>query len=236
MMHREIQFEAGNEVLKGTLDLASPNAKPTVLSLHGAGPSNRVRAAYITERLCGLGVSSFRFDFSGHGDSSGTMAESSLTKRLAQAKAASQFLDLNRKPILIGSSMGAHIAARLAKTLDAQTLILFCPAAYGAETENVQFGSGFSELIRRPGSYQNSLALADMRQFRGDCLIIIGDCDEIIPGPVLDGYFESSSQARSRTLTKIRGAPHAIHAWLDKDSSAREVVLRAVEFVVGLTK
>jgi pimeloyl-ACP methyl ester carboxylesterase len=236
MLHKEIDFEVGDEHLRGTFDLAESDEKPIVLSLHGAGPSNRARAGYITERLCKSGVSSFRFDFSGHGDSSGTMAESSLAKRLTQARAAARFLDPNRKPILIGTSMGAHLAARLATEVEARSLILFCPAAYAAEAENVSFGSGFTELIRTPNSFRDSLAFAGVREFHGDCLIIIGDSDEIIPRPVLDAYYENASTARSRTLTKIKGAPHAIHAWIDKEPVAKEVVLRAVEFVVGLPK
>ena len=164
------------------------------------------------------------------------MAESSLATRLAQARAAANFLDPSRKPILIGSSMGAHVAARLAKEVEAQSLVLFCPAAYSAEAEDVPFGNGFTEIIRRPNSFRDSPAFADLREFRGDFLIIIGDCDEIIPKGVLEAYFENASEARSRTLTKIKGAPHAIHAWVDTRPAAKEVVLRAIEFVVGLAK
>lgn len=230
MQHREINFVAGVETLHGTLDIAENDVLPRVLSLHGAGPSNRARARYITEYLAQNGISSVRFDFSGHGNSSGQLKDSTLAKRLNEARAAVKFLDKHAlsPKTLIGTSMGGHVAARLTAELTIANLILFCPAAYAAEAEELPFGSGFTEVIRRPNSFNTSLVFECLRTFSGNLLIVFGDADEIIPGPIVEHFLSSAAQANTRVLLRIKNAPHQIHGWLNKNDEQKKLVLRQI--------
>lgn len=90
---KEVAFRSGDNTLKGTIVRHNEKSMPTVLSLHGAGKADRNRIRYLLERLAELGMSSFCFDFSGHGESTGTLKESSLGRRRQEVRAAYQFLD-----------------------------------------------------------------------------------------------------------------------------------------------
>src|SRR5277367_5064447 len=107
MLISDVEFQSGVNTLKGTIVRHSEISLPTVLSLHGAGKSNRNRIRYLLDSLAKDDISSFCFDFSGHGESTGSLEQSSLTKRRQEAISAYQFLD-NKKPLtVIGSSMGS---------------------------------------------------------------------------------------------------------------------------------
>src|SRR5258708_187910 len=68
------RFSADNEVLAYTQILPEqPSPLPTVLSLHGAGAAVRQRVFYLADALADLGLGTFSFDFSGHGESSGNL-------------------------------------------------------------------------------------------------------------------------------------------------------------------
>jgi pimeloyl-ACP methyl ester carboxylesterase len=228
-MHTEMEFVVGEERLRATLDHTALGERPSILMLHGAGQSNRSRFSYLADRFRDRGFGSFRFDFSGHGESSGTLATSSLAKRMNEARAAATFLALDTQPILVGSSMGAHIASRLAVEVRARVLILFSPAAFGAKAENLVFGPDFTKEIRTPGSYENSLVFGDLRKFAGDCLIVAGQNDNVIPEQVLTLYFESLVSCRYRVMVTLKDAPHRLHEWLQERPDAKDFVLRNID-------
>jgi esterase/lipase len=93
MIHKKVSFQADNEKLSGETILANPDDLPQILILHGAGQATKERAKPLAERVVnetGQGV--LAFDFSGHGESSGELNQSSLQKRVNEANAAWQFL------------------------------------------------------------------------------------------------------------------------------------------------
>lgn len=55
--------------------------------LHGGGRSTKERSVPMAEKLLALDISSVTFDHSGHGESTGSLSESSLTRRERQAQA-----------------------------------------------------------------------------------------------------------------------------------------------------
>jgi len=225
----DFDLQTDSERLRATVDLPTKDIPPRVLSLHGAGPSNRTRMDYLAAHLSGIGWGTVRFDFSGHGDSSGTMNGSSILKRMHEASVVATELYASQPPVLIGTSMGGHVAARLSESLRPSHLILFCPAAYGAATETIAFGPAFSEALRRPRSYVDSRAYSAMSRYQGRFTIIIGAEDEIIPGDVIDRYLAAATSARSIRLERIPGAPHQIHGWAVKMPGAARLVLSIVE-------
>ena len=68
---RYFKINASNETLSCCVDYADNEKKPDVVILHGAGPTDKDSAKYISEKLILISNSVLRFDFSGHGESSG---------------------------------------------------------------------------------------------------------------------------------------------------------------------
>jgi uncharacterized protein len=226
---REFYVKSDSERLRVTIDGPAEGVSPRVLSLHGAGPSNRTRTNYLAAHLARMGWGTVRFDFSGHGDSSGTMNASSITKRIREASLIATYLDGASSPVLIGTSMGGHVAARLSETLRPSHLILFCPAAYGQSTEDIAFGPTFTEAIRQSESYFDSLAYRSLAQYGGRLTIIIGANDEIIPGEVIDRYMAAAQRVRSVRLERIADAPHQIHGWAMKRPEVERLILSVLD-------
>lgn len=219
MPHLESTLSVLNETL--ALSHTQPEgstAKPSILFIHGAGQSTRSRTAYLAESLAAHGHTSLRFDHSGHGESTGNLSSSSLSRKLEEARA---MLPLLQQPLtLIGSSMGAHIATRLTAHAEVANLILIVPATYGPHTENIPFGEDFTRTIRTPGSWHNSAVWPLLENFTGALTLITAGEDDIIPPGVIRNYWNHAHRARRRTHLHLPQAPHAIHVWLSKNPQA----------------
>jgi uncharacterized protein len=233
-MEKKFSFKSDNETITATIDYCHGNSTtPSILSLHGAGPSNRDRIAYLTKHLAEKGRSCLRFDFSGHRDSTGKLEESSLKKRVAEALTACQFLSSKNKiDILIATSMGGHIALELLSEIDVGTLILFCPAAYCQEAYDVPFTKEFTSIIRGRNSFLNATVFEKLKKFKGRFLLFIGDQDDIIPPGVLEMYNLNSKNAEYKKIVTIPNAPHAIHAWLEKNPEFKKIIFSEVDNVL----
>jgi pimeloyl-ACP methyl ester carboxylesterase len=220
----------GSETLK--VELTGPeDCAPDIFSLHGAGPSNRVRAQYIADFMSARSRSMLRFDFSGQGDSSGEMSGSSLSKRLFEAKSVAAHLSKENPAVLIGTSMGAHIAVKLLPHIPVKSLILFCPAAYAAEAEDIPFTTHFTDILRQPASWKSSEIWNILSDFTGNVALFIGSEDAIIPDGVIEAYLSFCRHARSLYYRRIEGAPHNLHDWLGKHPDYQEKVLSEIERV-----
>jgi pimeloyl-ACP methyl ester carboxylesterase len=226
----EYRIPAGEETLACSVDYAGGEPAPSVICLHGGGPSGRHSTKYLGEALQARGRSVVRFDFSGHGDSTGVIAESSLKKRFQEARAVLDYFGLGDGISVIGTSMGGHIACALASEVSVETLVFFGPAAYSARAWDVPFGSGFTDIIREEGSFQGSDIVDLLRGFAGRALHAIGERDEIIPAPVTNLYKEALSHCRVFDSYTIAGCPHPIHRWLQNHPDVRKEV---VDKVVG---
>jgi pimeloyl-ACP methyl ester carboxylesterase len=90
----------------------SPAVEPTVLTLHGLGTTaTRHTVRYVLDDLARCGLAALCFEFSGNGDSTGRLDESSLRRRRDELLAVAALLDPQVRPVLVGSSLGAHLAA-----------------------------------------------------------------------------------------------------------------------------
>ena len=83
----DIKVRVGNEIIACSLDYNEINNKPSVIFLHGAGPSNKEQVKYLSELFVKNNQNVIRFDFSGQGESSGVLQEASLLKRQIEALA-----------------------------------------------------------------------------------------------------------------------------------------------------
>lgn len=111
--------------------------KPSVLFLSGFKSEMRaIKAGAVARWADELGVGCLRFDYSGHGQSEGRFEDGTLTRWLEEARAAFDGLTEGGQ-VLIGSSMGGHIALLLLRDLLAEApqaaarikgLVLIAPA------------------------------------------------------------------------------------------------------------
>lgn len=224
----DFTFSACSETLAATIDFNTERAKPTILSLHGGGPSGRDRIAWLSHILAQNGHSVLRFDHSGQGNSTGSLKHSSMRKRRDEALAAAQFLKPHSAYTVIGTSMGGPTAIALTQHLNIKNLILFCPAAYANQAFDLDFDSGFTDVIRQPDSYRNSQIFAYMKNFSGRFLHIIGNQDDIIPSGVTELYQNHMLHSNEAQFITLPDAPHAIHKWLPQHPEQQQMVVEKI--------
>ncbi|MEU2775750.1 alpha/beta fold hydrolase [Streptomyces sp. NPDC007162] len=218
-------FEGNGRKLTGTRTAPADGSRPTVLALHGLGAtSSRHRIRYLLDALSPHGHGWLTFDFSGNGDSTGTLAESTLRGRMAETLAAAAQLDTAAAPVLIGTSMGAHLAASAVPRLRPRALVFFCPAAYPADAADLRFDGS----LTKPGRHPDSPAYAGLRDFDGDLLIFVAGEDQVVAPAVVDGYLESAQQARSTEVVRLDGYDHFVHRRLPARPEDRDRVVRAM--------
>jgi uncharacterized protein len=227
-------FKAEGEVICATVTISSAASTPSVIFLHGAGSSDRNRISYLAQALAKRGLSSLRFDFPGHGESSGELKHGSIVQRINIAFEASQFLDKNASLAVVGTSMGGHIAAELTSLISVESLVLFCPAAYGSVAIPLKFNKGFTEFIRSTESWKGSPAFKAIRRFKGRLLHVIGDSDNIVPTQVTTNYKQASENTSEKAFLTVPNAPHALHAWLEKHEMEKELLINILcDFLTG---
>jgi len=221
----KISFATKDEVLIGN---RYGNGEPGVLFLHGAGASEKSRTEYLSQRLAHESIASFSFDFSGHGESSGTLRESSLQKRHEEVQAALKMFRGNPVKTIVGSSMGGYNTLKILEKYTPENIILFCPAMYDAKAFSLPFQEEFTKVIRKRKSWEQSDVLPLLSGYRGQLLVIIGEKDEIIPPKVIDLIENTSQNTRRKEVLRIPDAPHAIHSWLSAHPEERERVFRKI--------
>ncbi|MFB7935785.1 alpha/beta hydrolase [Streptomyces sp. NPDC004779] len=224
-MQHDFVIEAAGQRLAATTTTGPGGAGPAILSLHGLGATaSRHRARYLLDAWAGHGHGSLTFDFSGNGDSTGELARSTLRRRRAETLAAAQWLDSSTPPVVMGTSLGAHLAAWTVPELRPRALVLFCPATYPAHAADLPFDGS----LVRPGRHPDSPAYAALRDFRGDLLIFGARQDQVCPPEVVEGYLASAPRARSAEVVWLDGCDHFVHRWLPQREALRDEAVRAV--------
>lgn len=212
IQHRTFPVQGQTLATTLTTPDAVPTTKPSILLIHGAGGGNRARLQYLATSLAEHGHATLSFDHSGYGDSTGKLEESSLARKLEEARA--MLAHLAPGPLTVmGSSMGAHVATALTAHAPVKTLILMVPAAYAAEAENIPFGPAFTTTIRHPGSWNTSPCWPLIRAFTDNLVLVTCGQDAIIPPAVIRAWWANAAQARSRTHLRFPNLPHAFQNW-----------------------
>lgn len=200
----------------------------------------------LSRGLEALGIASFRFDFSGSGESDGDFEEMTLSSELAEAHTiltqvqADERIDSSRISLL-GLSMGGLVASLLAGDCpaDIRKLALLAPAGnLGQIVQAVAAQQGIDEemrvfdhggnLIGRP--FAEELATLDAferaKPFGGPVLLIHGTEDMTVPYVVSERY-QQVSYAGHSTLHPIAGAGHTF----DKHTWEQEVIATVLDFL-----
>lgn len=229
MRTEEVTIVAGEHRLAGTKVYPSSGAEPSVLTLHGLGPTATRRGVrYLVDALGRDGHGSLCFEFSGNGDSTGLLAEATLRRRRDETLAAAAHLSGEVRPVLIGTSMGAHLASWTVPELRPRALVLFCPAAYPASATDIAFGDAFP----KPGCYGDAPAFAGLRKFDGDLLVVAARQDTVVEADVVDAYVASAVNARTTSVVWLEGFDHFVHRSLPNDDEALGRVVDAIRSVV----
>jgi len=177
-----------------------------VLAIHGGGEGHLGVFAGLREALYRQGIGSTAFDCIGHGGTGGVKEGSSLRERECQARAV---IEATRMPTaILGASMGAYNALRLAETCMPSALVLVVPGIYHAAAHGVPFGADFSALIRQPRSWQDSDAWGIVARFPGRLLVIAAGDDQVVPLEIPQRLHDEAVNAQWRSLLVVPDAPH----------------------------
>ena len=114
----------------------------------------------------------------------------------------------NGELVLIGNSMGGHVAVIAAKELKPERLVLPQPAAYSEKAQILPFGNDFHTEIIKENSWKTSQAFDALESYLkegGRCLIIGAQEDETIPGKITKRYMKEITFAYMDRAVGIDG-------------------------------
>lgn len=219
-------------LLKGDQFVGSDSNR--VLYVHGAGASTRHGHRLLRGALRQRGVGSTCFDCVGHGETGGTLAQSSVASRTRQAQAVAAARGLPEPLAVFGSSMGAYNAIRLTQTCAVDALVLIVPGVYTPSAYEVPFGPGFSAVIRRERSWADSDAWEILSRFEGRLLVIAAEHDAVIPLEIPQRLVAAATRAQSRELHVVQGAGHnRLWSLLEEDPARFDAAVDMVAAVVN---
>ncbi|OLZ69299.1 alpha/beta hydrolase [Streptomyces sp. IMTB 2501] len=215
---------------------AGPPGRATAVLLHGAGNGSKDRLLPLLTEFAEHGCHTLAFDFSGHGESTGSLGELSLRRRFEQAVAV---LDAHAPAgvplILVGFSMSGQTVADLVRHYGPRVAAvgLCSPAVYAPEAWEVPFENRqgrFSEIIRTPDGWRSSRALEALRAYEGRAVLAVPGTDAVIPPAVTEAVQDALS-ARSRyTRFELPEAQHRLGLWFrDHAEDRREFVIRLLD-------
>lgn len=225
----EQNFNDNDRTLSG-LVLQPENSKIDTILLHGAGSASMERSIYLAEYLAENGHGSYAFDFIGHGKTGGELMGSTLQDRITHTQRALKFL--NEKNIIIGSSMGGHVATKIGTEHGFGSILLFCPAIYPDESVNIPFGDDFTRIIRMPDAWKKSQLFEKVKKFKGNIIIIIGEHDEVIPKELPSMLVGNALNAKHASIITVPNATHRLQSFLLANNKERQYVLSKISEIV----
>ncbi|MFE4175701.1 alpha/beta hydrolase [Streptomyces sp. NPDC056909] len=199
-----------------------------VVIMHGAGTGDKERSLPFAEDFAAHGHPAVALDFSGHGESTGELLDLSLRRRRDQAAAViDEVFDAERPLILVGFSMSGQTVADLVDLYGrrVEAIVLCAPGIYGKDAWDVPFGSGFTELIRRPESWRASLALDTYARFDGRALLVLPEQETVIPDGVTELLRTALATRADFSALQLAGAGHQLGMWLADQPQARRDII-----------
>ncbi len=199
-MELQVSFSSDGEAVFGVLHLPEQMPAPGLIMCHGftghKAETHRLFVAAAREfSRHGLGV--LRFDFRGSGDSAGEFQQMTVSREIADARAAFDFLasrsevDAGRLGVL-GLSLGGCVAACVAGREErVRALVLWAPLAHPSRLHDrlaPEFAS--QEVLDMQGwalgrpfleDLRNVDPLAELKRYNGPSLVVHGTVDESVP-------------------------------------------------------
>jgi len=144
-MNENVIFQVGRASIVGTIFGNNTTQPPDFIFLHGAGKSNKERVrGFLDGSLFKIIPSIITFDFSGHGESTGTLAKSSLKQRVLEATGAIDLYTTKKRLTVCGSSMGGYITLKMLETYDVRNLIPQKRKSLRKKSRNIIFHKAIS--------------------------------------------------------------------------------------------
>ncbi len=225
-----------------------PGPSPIVIMCHGysSGKNSNINRLLAPE-LAEVGIASFRFDFPGHYDSEGDIADLTISKAVEDLRCAVNFINdfesINSKRLgIFGSSFGGTVALWFASSsVDINALVLRSPASDYAAVREEQLGiegirqwadTGVASL--EGGTVESKYAFyedardhdtyAMAKKIIAPTLIIHGDADDNV-------HISQSVRLKEvmGDLASLEVIPNAGHAY-DKPGQLENVMKLTIEF------
>lgn len=199
-MELQVSFSSDGEAVFGVLHLPDRTPAPGLIMCHGftghKAESHRL-FVHAARDFCEHGFAVLRFDFRGSGDSAGHFQEMTVSREIADAQAAFDFL-ASRSEVapgllgVLGLSLGGCVAACLAgRESRVRALVLWAATAHldrFSDRLTPEFGS--SETLDMQGWALGRSFLDDLRnvhplksaeKYGGPSLVVHGAADETVP-------------------------------------------------------
>ncbi|MFJ7148057.1 alpha/beta hydrolase [Streptomyces sp. NPDC100445] len=218
---------------------AGPAGRATVILLHGAGNGSKERLLPLVADFAAHGFRALAFDFSGHGDSTGALAELSLRRRFEQAVAVLDAHVPAGDPLVpVGFSMSGQTVADLTRHYGRRVAAvgLCAPAVYAPEAWEVPFGDGdgrFSEIIRTPDSWRTSAALEALAAYEGRAVLVVPGTDTVIPAETTRAVREALSVRARHVRLVLPDADHWLGRWLHDHAADRTALVESLTAAVA---
>jgi alpha-beta hydrolase superfamily lysophospholipase len=212
-MIEAFQLFLTDRTLAGVLHLPEKRqSSPWVVVCHGLFSSMASeKFTHLAELLCRSGIAALRFDFSGCGASTGSIADTTVTRRLQELEAVVGFADshaaLGRDCALMGSSLGGFVGLLFAARRPFKALSLWAtPYDLAVIKDNIPT----QELrLLKPDFFTDAAGYClDARQIDIPMQIIHGTRDEIVPVSHADRLCSRDNPRHQ--LVIIPGADHSI--------------------------
>lgn len=228
MKIEKITLRTNDGLLFGDVYHSSKEEKAKVICVHGGGLQGRESFVAIRTALAPEGVTSYAFDFVGHGETGGDTSSSSLEKRVNQITEILKNLNFPHPVTLIASSMGGYIALKVSEIYPIDTLIMFAPAVYTKDVFSVPFGDTFSSMIRSPLSWEKTDAWSSMSSFTGNILLLEAEKDQIIPAGVIERLYTSACLTKNKKHIVFKEATHSLTRWISEHPQDLKVTVAEI--------
>jgi len=235
MGQERLTIPTGTNRLAAVLQLPEgcPGPWPCVVTLHGLMSSkDSDKYILIGEEFARCGIAVCRFDFRGCGESDGTVSETTVAQRVADALAVVRTMrehpNLGDRVALLGSSLGAYVAlfvagadlrikavAAWATPADLEDL-----AAAPATVRDYDLGEPF---LKELAAGKHLRAPVGVRY----CLFVHGDQDELVPVSHAQRLYAAAPSPRR--LEVIPGGNHQ----LTDPAHRRRAVELSLEWIGG---
>jgi alpha-beta hydrolase superfamily lysophospholipase len=222
------QLTVANRVLAGALHLpAGRQSVPWVVLCHGLFSSMASeKFTALAELLSRSGIAALRFDFSGCRASTGTIADTTVSRRLQELEAVVRFAEnhtaLSQDCALMGSSLGGFVALLFAEGRSFKALSLWA-TPYDLATIKTNIPAQDLQLLK-PEFFTDAEGYhLDVNQTDIPMQIIHGTCDEIVPVSHADRLYKKNDPRHQCVI--IPDADHSIsnphHRKIALDASVR---------------
>ncbi|GAA2745728.1 alpha/beta hydrolase [Kitasatospora cinereorecta] len=226
MDEQEFTHSTDGEELRTTVVAPDGDPRPgTALLLHGAGVSSSRRLLPLARAYAAAGLRAVAFDFSGHGASTGRLAELSLERRFLQARSVLDRFAGDGPLLLAGFSMSGQTVADLAADLGERVhgVVLGAPAAYVHAAWKLPFGDpAFTATLRTPDSWRASPAYPSYAAFRGRSVLVVPAHDAVIPSGVTTRIEDALRQRSTYSRLTFPNSPHQLATWLADHPADRD--------------